>query len=169
MNIKADLSILDIIGHLLIWVLLTIITLGIALFFIAIDKRTGQSILWVLHVGVFGQDPQGDDPEFDPLSQKVVTHSLLLFEVIMMVVGLVLLNLLIAIMTNTYETVNRVAELEARYQKGRLILDIEQFDLPTWMNWVRLDFGTLFPTWLQLLVPVGMIEASIEGAELYVG
>lgn len=33
MNIKADLSILDIIGHLLIWVLLTIITLGLALFF----------------------------------------------------------------------------------------------------------------------------------------
>lgn len=33
MNIKADLSILDIIGHLIIWVVLSIITLGIALFF----------------------------------------------------------------------------------------------------------------------------------------
>ena len=33
MNIKANLSILDIIGHLIIWVLLTLITFGIALFF----------------------------------------------------------------------------------------------------------------------------------------
>lgn len=33
MNIKADLSIFDIIGHLIIWVVLSIITLGIALFF----------------------------------------------------------------------------------------------------------------------------------------
>jgi len=32
-NIKADLSILDIIGHLIIWVVLSIVTLGIALFF----------------------------------------------------------------------------------------------------------------------------------------
>lgn len=33
MKIKADLSILDIIGHLIVWVVLSIITLGIALFF----------------------------------------------------------------------------------------------------------------------------------------
>jgi Family of unknown function (DUF6693) len=32
-KIKADLSILDIIGHLLVWVVLSIITFGIALFF----------------------------------------------------------------------------------------------------------------------------------------
>lgn len=33
MKVKADLSILDIIGHLIVWVVLSIITLGIALFF----------------------------------------------------------------------------------------------------------------------------------------
>ena len=33
MNIKADISIMDIIGHLIIWVILSFITLGIALFF----------------------------------------------------------------------------------------------------------------------------------------
>lgn len=33
MKIKADLSILDIIGHLIVWVVLSIVTLGIALFF----------------------------------------------------------------------------------------------------------------------------------------
>lgn len=33
MTIKANLSILDIVGHLLVWLLLTIFTLGIALFF----------------------------------------------------------------------------------------------------------------------------------------
>ncbi len=33
MTIKADLSILDIIGHLIIWVVLSIVTFGIALFF----------------------------------------------------------------------------------------------------------------------------------------
>lgn len=33
MKVKADLSILDIIGHLIVWVVLIIITFGIALFF----------------------------------------------------------------------------------------------------------------------------------------
>ncbi|HDZ47277.1 hypothetical protein LCGC14_0027270 [marine sediment metagenome] len=33
MKIKANLSILDIIGHLIVWVVLIIITFGIALFF----------------------------------------------------------------------------------------------------------------------------------------
>lgn len=33
MKIKADLSILDIIGHLIVWVVLIIITFGVALFF----------------------------------------------------------------------------------------------------------------------------------------
>lgn len=66
MNIKADLSILDIIGHLLIWVLLTIITLGIALFFFpysfarfvinrtsVVDKATGVERKMVCDINIF--------------------------------------------------------------------------------------------------------------------
>lgn len=33
MNLKADIAILDIIGHLILWLILVVITLGIALFF----------------------------------------------------------------------------------------------------------------------------------------
>lgn len=66
MNIKADLSILDIIGHLLIWVLLTIITFGIALFFFpysfarfvinrtsVVDKATGVERKMVCDINIF--------------------------------------------------------------------------------------------------------------------
>ena len=66
MNIKADLSILDIIGHLLIWVLLTIITLGIALFFFpysfarfvinrpsVVDNATGVERKMVCDINIF--------------------------------------------------------------------------------------------------------------------
>ncbi len=34
MKLKADIGIIDIIGHLVIWMILSIITLGIALFFL---------------------------------------------------------------------------------------------------------------------------------------
>ena len=66
MNIKADLSILDIIGHLLIWVLLTIITFGIALFFFpysfarfvinrtsVVDNATGVERKMVCDINIF--------------------------------------------------------------------------------------------------------------------
>jgi len=65
-NIKADLSILDIIGHLLIWVLLTIITFGIALFFFpysfarfvinrtsVVDNATGVERKMVCDINIF--------------------------------------------------------------------------------------------------------------------
>ncbi|MGP5308021.1 DUF6693 family protein [Vreelandella alkaliphila] len=66
MNIKANLSILDIIGHLLIWVVLTIITFGIALFFFpysfarfvinrtsVVDLATGVERKMVCDINVF--------------------------------------------------------------------------------------------------------------------
>ncbi|HBP40550.1 MAG: DUF6693 family protein [Vreelandella alkaliphila] len=66
MNIKANLSILDIIGHLLIWVVLTIITFGIALFFFpysfarfvinrtsVVDLATGVERKMVCDINIF--------------------------------------------------------------------------------------------------------------------
>lgn len=66
MNIKANLSILDIIGHLLIWVVLTIITFGIALFFFpysfsrfvinrtsVVDTATGVERKMVCDINIF--------------------------------------------------------------------------------------------------------------------
>jgi len=65
-NIKANLSILDIIGHLLIWVVLTIITFGIALFFFpysfsrfvinrtsVVDIATGAERKMVCDINIF--------------------------------------------------------------------------------------------------------------------
>ena len=44
---------------------------GFALFFIALGQQLTSSMLWVLHAGVLGQDPQGEHSEFEPLSQRV--------------------------------------------------------------------------------------------------
>ena len=132
---------------------------GFALFFIALGAPPVQSLLWVLNTGVFGQDPYpGGGAKFDPLSRVSLTHTVLLFELLMMLVALVLLNLLIAIMSSVYESVERVAEFEADYEKGLSILDIERLTLPVIVNWFGLDIDELFPKWLHLLMPAGMIE-----------
>ncbi|MGO2240155.1 MAG: DUF6693 family protein [Halomonas sp.] len=66
MNIKADLSIIDIIGHLVLWLILSVITFGIALFFFpysfarfvinrtsVIDTATGVERKMVCDISLF--------------------------------------------------------------------------------------------------------------------
>lgn len=66
MTIKANLSIFDIIGHLLLWLVLSIITLGVALFFFpysfarfvinrtsVIDQTTGAERKMVCDINIF--------------------------------------------------------------------------------------------------------------------
>ncbi|MDG3085184.1 hypothetical protein P7F88_03335 [Vibrio hannami] len=44
MKLKADVAILDILGHLIIWLLLSLVTLGIAMFFFLTRSRSLLSI-----------------------------------------------------------------------------------------------------------------------------
>lgn len=66
MNIKANLSIFDIIGHLLLWLVLSILTLGVALFFFpysfarfvinrtsVVDQTTGAERKMVCDINIF--------------------------------------------------------------------------------------------------------------------
>lgn len=66
MTIKANLSILDIIGHLLLWLVLSILTLGVALFFFpysfarfvinrtsVVDQATGVERNMVCDINIF--------------------------------------------------------------------------------------------------------------------
>ncbi|MEC7120158.1 MAG: DUF6693 family protein [Pseudomonadota bacterium] len=67
MKIKANIAILDIAGHLLIWLILSIITLGIAIFFFPysfakfiinrtsiIDEHTGATRQISCQINIFG-------------------------------------------------------------------------------------------------------------------
>lgn len=71
--------------------------------------------------------------------------SVLLFEMMMVVVALILLNLLIAIMNSAYESVRLAATLEALYEKSLIILDIERLTLPTLMRWFKIEPHIVFP------------------------
>ena len=67
MNIKANLSITDIVIHLVLWFVLSLITFGLALFFFpysfarfvinrtsVVDKTTGQERKMVCNIDMFG-------------------------------------------------------------------------------------------------------------------
>lgn len=66
MNIKADLSIIDIIGHLVLWLILSVVTFGIAFFFFpysfarfvinrtsVLDKATGVERKMICDINLF--------------------------------------------------------------------------------------------------------------------
>ena len=61
-------------------------------------------------------------------------------------------------MTSVYDSIERTAEFEAAYEKGLSIIDIERLTLPVVVNHFDLDVGLLFPKWLHVLMPVGMLE-----------
>ena len=67
---------------------------GFAIFFIALGAPAGESLFWVLNTGVFGQTPVRDSAMFDPLERGPITHTMLLFELLMFLVSLVSRSLL---------------------------------------------------------------------------
>ena len=79
--------------------------------------------------------------------------NVLLFQLLMVLVMLIMLNLLIAIMNSAYESVRTTATLEVMHEKASIIQDAERFFLPTLLKRLKIEASELFPTWLHLLVP----------------
>lgn len=80
-----------------------------------------------------------------------------LFVAMMILVNIVSLNLLIAIMSDSYQAVRENSVLEYAYEKAKLLLNLEITWLPV-LAWLRgthtsEDTGT-FPRWLHVLRPL---------------
>ena len=82
----------------------------------------------------------------------------------MLFVALTMVNLLIAVMNNAFETVNRVAALEVLHEKLQIVLAIEKVWLPMLVGRLGVDPHLLFPRWLHLLAPEVWLRAEAERA-----
>jgi len=77
-----------------------------------------------------------------------------MFELLMLLVVIVLLNLLIAIMSDTYSDVHNNATLEYRLEQANIILEVEKSSA-----FSRTD-ARLFPEWLHILRPTISLESD---------
>lgn len=146
--VRMILKIINDIGNFI--GVLTMILMGFSMAFMSLGDNHLRSTYWVYSSTISGSDVETD---VDPASHSTFFSYTLLFQVLMFVVSIICLNLLIAIMSSTYEKVNSVAEQEALHELTSIILDIERFILPMFIKWFSIPFEILFPRWLHLLVP----------------
>ena len=112
--------------------------------------------IWMINTGVYGySEVMSEQNQHPTVRTNEWEHfgTLILFEALMLMVALILLNLLIAIMNSAYESVKTSATLEMMNEKSTIILSIERLWLPMCIKWFALDESTFFPRWLHMLVP----------------
>lgn len=111
-----------------------------------------------------GADFFGVNAEHTHGQDQVVSVELLVYELLMMLVQIVLLNLLIAIMSDTYTRARERIALTSRYEKAQIIWELELYicwlhDLVPSRFWSLClgrgrDFhSALFPDWLHFCLP----------------
>ena len=88
----------------------------------------------------------------------------LLFVISMMVVPVVLLNLLIALMSDSYERIQDKADVEFQMLQAGIILNIEEF-----LSEKEKNDPKKFPKWLHVLVPVGKGNGKGESGMAWQG
>ena len=82
------------------------------------------------------------------------------FELFMICVQIVLLNLLIAIMADSHHRVHAVAQLVAHFERAKLVLDYEQAHSGLFESMSAAQPGSA--RWLHVLEPVERVD---DGAE----
>ena len=141
-------------------------------------RKPWTSLVWLVDAGLWG---------FGGLNSKEHTSGyvsfteiviIVMFNFLMVMVALIMLNLLIAIMNSAYESVQKVAQLEVLHERSVIILGIERLLLPLvkkcgWRTHQRDAHGSAhadvpfvggddddpdFPRWLHLLVPTGLLH-----------
>jgi len=111
-----------------------------------------------------GSDFYGANSHLTHGQDSTVSIELIVYELLMVLVQIVLLNLLIAIMSDTYTRARERIALTSRYEKAQIIWELELY-----MMWIhsfaptcafRLFFAEgsdlyarLFPDWLHFCVP----------------
>jgi len=141
-----------------IWPLVSFLLLLLGGFSMAFTIALGQkfsrfrqphlTLYHLVNTGLYGElEAMLDDLRGNAL-------AVVLFEVLMSIVMILLLNLLIAMMNAAFEKVRRVAQLEALHERAKIIIEIEML----WLPWIETFTGRdmvdrNFPAWLHILVP----------------
>lgn len=113
-------------------------------------------MFWLINSGLYGF-ADVISTELVPYKRMEEMGSVLLFEMLMVIVMLIMLNLLIAIMNSAYEAVRITATLEVMHEKAAIIHETERFWLPALLRRWNIDQDDLFPKWLHLLVPAAIL------------
>ncbi|KAJ8607183.1 hypothetical protein CTAYLR_007342 [Chrysophaeum taylorii] len=87
-----------------------------------------------------------------------------MFQVFMLIVALLVLNLLIAIMNSAYEDVKASAVQEMLHEKSQIILAIERLWLPMLVSHYRIPPSYFFPKWLLILAPAHHFDSRTTDA-----
>ena len=90
-------------------------------------------------------------------SRHLDLPSVLVFNCMMFLVQIVLLNLLIAIMSDSYAKVRENSRLESLHERAMLLAELEAAWLPLLASWFgaeRVYSAEKFPMWLHVLKPV---------------
>ena len=127
-------------------------------FSVAIPSETPMTwFFWMVNSALYGYS---DIITMNLIPMKSVGDLgvVLLFEMLMCLVMLLMLNLLIAIMNSAYNVVRVTAMLEVRNEKASIIHDVERFWMPWLLKRFDLNVEELFPRWLHLLVPTALKE-----------
>jgi len=91
--------------------------------------------------------------------EKLNAPAAVLFQIMMLMVQVLMCNMLIAIMTDSYDKVRENAGLESAYEQGKLLLEIEASWLPLLSLFRRSASARaaaearLWPQWLHVLRP----------------
>jgi hypothetical protein len=179
--VRMIVRILDKIGHFLCVMALLIVGFGIS-FSVALgdlqpDFRTPwDAVLWLVNAGMYGYGES--ESTFYTGYALVDFVTIVLFQLLMLMVALIMLNLLIAIMNSAYEQVQAMAQLEVLHEKSLIILGIERLWLPVLRKLgLHRDRAAHarggrpggarachegesedFPRWLHLLVPTALLH-----------
>jgi len=100
---------------------------------------------------VYG-DFRGFNDILTPEGSETNALTILFFEWFMLVIVIILLNLLIAIMNDTYSEVSSNATLEHRMQLATIILEVENGS-----SFCRSEMR-LYPKWVHMLKPISTLE-----------
>lgn len=138
-------------------IVLIILLAAFMLAFGAMLQNPLHSVIWVWNSGVIGLSPPGD---MDPTDETELTVNTMALECLYLMSTVVMLNLLIAIMGSSYESVRADAELEVANQRGKIILEYERFYLPHYLRRPGVDFDFYFPSWLHVLTPTAVADAE---------
>ena len=90
----------------------------------------------------------------------------ILFVLSMIMTPIVLLNLLIALMSDSYERIQDQADLEFQYLRARILAEQEAWLSPEQR---RSADPKLYPRWLHVLVPRGQGAGRVESGEQWQG
>ena len=105
-----------------------------------------DAMLFVMSSAVFG-DKTGYTPADSSATDLVLptrTMNTFLFSLLMVIVNIILLNLLIAIMADSYGRVQQYSQLEAMYERASIIIEMEQTMLPLANGLRRWGFAVTF-------------------------